>query len=109
MAVRTWANTLGIGAGAGLLAGAGQLGIGYGLGILRWNRDFPTSEPWHTQLTWVAFLSSVAVVAGGYAGAWHARRLRLEPTLAIRVALALSAAVGAAVILPLGIRPAGPS
>src|SRR5438874_13573357 len=101
MAVRTWANTLGVGAGAGLLAGAGQLGIGYGLGILRWDREFPTSEPWHSQLTWVAFLSSVAVVAGGYAGAWHARRMRLSPTLAVRAMLALAAGVGAAVGLPL--------
>src|SRR5436190_13959718 len=74
MAVRTWANTLGIGAGAGVLTGAGQLGIGYGLGILRW-QQFPSSESWHAQLTWIAFLSAVAVVAGGYAGLWHARRM----------------------------------
>src|SRR5256885_12613922 len=107
MAVRTWANTLGVGAGAGLLAGAGQLGIGYGLGILRWDRDFPTSDPWHAQLTWVAFLSTVAVIAGAYAGVWYARRTRLEPTLAIRVVPCLAAAVGATVILPLVIRPAG--
>ena len=107
MAVRTWANTLGVGAGAGLLAGAGQLGIGYGLGILRWDRDFPTSDPWHAQLTWVAFLSGVAVIAGAYAGAWYAHRTRLEPTLPSRIALALAAAVGAAIILPLTIRPAG--
>src|SRR5256714_4119155 len=107
MAVRTWAQTLGVGAGAGLLAGAGQLGIGYGLGILRWDRDFPTSDPWHAQLTWVAFLSGVAVIAGAYAGAWYAHRTRLEPTLPSRIALALAAAVGAAIILPLTIRPAG--
>ncbi len=109
MAVRTWANTLGIGAGAGLLTGAGQLGIGYGLGILRWDQEFATSEPWHAQLTWIAFLSGVAVVAGGYAGAWHARRIRLSPTPAVRAALALAAGVGAAVVLPLVIRPAAAS
>jgi hypothetical protein len=109
MAVRTWANTLGIGAGAGLLTGAGQLGIGYGLGILRWDQEFASSEPWHAQLTWIAFLSSVAVVAGGYAGAWHARRVRLSPTPAVRAALALAAGVGAAVVLPLVIRPAAAS
>ena len=81
MAVRTWANTLGVGAGAGLLAGAGQLGIGYGLGIVRWDRDFPTPGPWHAQLAWIAFLTVVAVVAGGYAGSWAARRNRLERTV----------------------------
>jgi hypothetical protein len=107
MAVRTWANTLGVGAGAGVLAGAGQLGIGYGLGILRWDQPFATGEPWHAQLTWVAFFAGVAVVAGGYAGEWYARRSRLVPTLGVRVALALVSAVGAAVILPLCIRPAG--
>ncbi|OLE25137.1 MAG: hypothetical protein AUG44_16875 [Actinobacteria bacterium 13_1_20CM_3_71_11] len=107
MAVRTWANTLGVGAGAGLLAGAGQLGIGYGLGILRWDQPFPTGEPWHAQLTWLAFFAGVAVVAGGYAAEWYARRSRLVPTLGVRVALALVSAVGAAVILPLTIRPAG--
>jgi hypothetical protein len=107
MAVRTWANTLGVGAGAGLLAGAGQLGIGYGLGILRWDQPFPTGDAWHAQLTWVAFFAGVAVVAGGYAGEWYARRSRLVPTLGVRVALALVSAVGAAVILPLCIRPAG--
>jgi hypothetical protein len=107
MAVRTWANTLGVGAGAGLLAGAGQLGIGYGLGILRWDQPFPTGEPWHAQLTWVAFFAGVAVVAGGYAGEWYARRSRLVPTLGVRVALALVSAMGAAVTLPLCIRPAG--
>src|SRR2546423_4929533 len=107
MAVRTWANTLGVGAGAGLLAGAGQLGIGYGLGILRWDQPFPPGEPWHAQLTWLAFFAGVAVVAGGYAAEWYARRSRLVPTLGVRVALALVSAVGAAVILPLTIRPAG--
>src|SRR2546430_16607453 len=107
MAVRTWANTLGVGAGAGLLAGAGQVGMGYGLGILRWDGDFPTSDPWHAQLTWVAFLSGVAVIAGAYAGAWYAHRTRLEPTLPSRIALAFAAAAGAAIILPLTIRPAG--
>jgi hypothetical protein len=109
MAVRTWANTLGVAAGAALLAGAGQLGIGYGLGIVRWDRDFATRGPWHAQLTWIAFLSGVAVLAGGYAGSWYARRARLEHTVAVRVALALSAGVGALVVLPLAVRPAGVS
>ena len=52
-------TTLGVCVGAGVLAGAGQLGVGYGLGILRWDRDF-TSDTWHTQLAWVAFVAAVA-------------------------------------------------
>src|SRR5437588_5398704 len=90
----TWANTLGVTIGAGVLAGAGQLGIGYGLGIVRWDRDFATPGPWHAQLTWVAFLAIGSVLAGGYAGAWAARRNRVERTVAVRVVLALVAAVG---------------
>ncbi len=109
MAVRTWANTLGVTVGTGLLAGAGQLGIGYGLGVVRWDRDFPTRGPWHAQLTWVAFFAIVAVVAGGYAGAWQARRARQAATIGLRVAVALTAAVGALVVLPLVVRPAAAS
>lgn len=106
MALRTWANSLGVAAGAGLLAGAGQLGLVYGLGIVRWDRDFPTPAPWHAQLTWLAFLAAVAVVVGGLSGASQARRLRQQPTLGLRTALAFAAAVGATVILPLVGRPA---
>src|SRR6266545_5603017 len=109
MAVRTWANTLGVTVGTGLLAGAGQLGIGYGLGVVRWDRDFPTRGPWHAQLTWVAFFAIVAVVAGGYAGAWQARRARQAATIGLRIAVALTAAVGALVVLPLVVRPAAAS
>src|SRR5437764_15222103 len=108
MAVRTWANTLGVGAGAGLLAGAGQLGIGYGLGILRWDQPFPTGEPWHAQLTWVAFVAGVAVVAGGYAGGWYARRSRLVPTPGGRGAPAPVPAGGAPATRPPCLPPPGP-
>ncbi len=107
MAVRTWANALGIAVGAGALAGAGQLGIGYGLGILRFDQDFPTGAPWAAQLAWVTFLASAAVIGGTLAGAWHARRLAVAPTPAVRAALAVAAAVGATVMIPLLVRPAG--
>src|SRR5262245_45254964 len=98
MAVRTWANSLGVAAGAGLLAGAGQLGVGYGLGIVRWQRDFLTAAPWHAQLAWVAFLSMVAVIMGALAGASQARRAHQAPTVGLRTLLAFAAAAGAAVI-----------
>ena len=107
MAVRTWANSLGIAAGAGLLAGAGQLGVVYGLGVVRWDRDFTSGAPWHAQLTWVSFAAMVAVVIGALAGAWQARRLRQQPSLALSTALAFAAALGSTVILPLVGRPAG--
>ena len=106
MAVRTWANSLVIATSAGLLAGAGQLGVVYGLGIVRWDREFATAAPWHAQLAWVAFIGSVAVIAGALTGTWQARRMRQEPTIALRTALAFAGAVGATVVLPLVARPA---
>ncbi len=107
MAVSTrTVTTLGVAAGAGVLAGAGQLGVGYGLGILRWNRDF-TADAWHTQLAWVAFLSAVAVVCGAVAGRWRSGG-ELAGVLQ-RVAVVGAATLGALVVLPLVIRPAATS
>lgn len=109
MAVRTWANSLVIATSAGLLAGAGQLGIVYGLGIVRWDRELITAAPWHAQLAWVTFIGSVAVIMGALLGAWQSQRMRQEPTIALRTALAFAGAAGATVILPLIARPAATS
>jgi hypothetical protein len=96
-------TTLGVAAGAGVLAGAGQLGVGYGLGILRWDRDF-SADVWHTQLAWIAFVAAVAVVCGAVAGRWrtggHASRIGQ------RAALVAAGTVGSLVVLPLVMRPA---
>jgi hypothetical protein len=107
MAVSTrTVTTLGVAAGAGVLAGAGQLGVGYGLGILRWDRDF-TADTWHTQLAWVAFLSAVAVVCGVVAGRWRGGG---EAAGAVqRAAVVGAATLGSLVVLPLVIRPAATS
>ena len=107
MAVSTrTVTTLGVAAGAGVLAGAGQLGVGYGLGILRWDRDF-TADTWHTQLAWVAFLSAVAVMCGAVAGRWRGGG---EVAGAVqRAAVVGAATLGALVVLPLVIRPAATS
>jgi hypothetical protein len=99
-------TTLGVAAGAGVLAGAGQLGVGYGLGILRWDRDF-TADTWHAQLAWVAFLAAVAVISGAVAGRWRAAGG--ASGLGPRAALVAAATLGSLVVLPLVIRPAGAS
>jgi hypothetical protein len=98
-------TTLGVAVGAGVLAGAGQLGVGYGLGILRWDRDF-TADAWHTQLAWVAFLSTVAVIAGAAAGRARAGGVT---GIGARAALVAAGTLGSLIVLPLVIRPAGAS
>src|SRR2546430_16863115 len=100
MAVRTWANSLGIAAGAGLLAGAGQHGEVYGRGVVRWDRDFTSGAPWHAQLTWVSFAAMVAVGIGALAGAWQVQRLRLHPSGARSTGLAFAAALGCSAVRP---------
>jgi hypothetical protein len=107
MAVRTWTAPLGVAIGAGVLAGAGQLGIGDGLGILRWNQRALGAAAWHTQLTWIAFVSASAVIVAALAGDWRASRLRQRPGLGQRIATVAAGAVGAAIVLPLTARPAG--
>jgi hypothetical protein len=96
-------TTLGVAAGAGVLAGAGQLGVGYGLGILRWDRDF-SADVWHTQLAWIAFVAAVAVVCGAVAGRW--RTGGHASGIGQRAALVAAGTVGSLVVLPLVMRPA---
>lgn len=107
--------TTAIGVAAG--AGAAQLGVGYGLGIIAW---VPGTEPdsqqvWVNSLAWVAWLAATSTVVG----ALVADRLsRVGPdhddlsatahlvTVAWRVVIALSAAVGALITVPLVAVPA---
>lgn len=104
MAVRTWAGALGSAAGTGVAAGAGQLGLAYGLGIVRWNADF-TESAWHFQVTWLALLAAVAVIVGAAVGRWSGTRSGAEHSPP-RLIIALAAAIGAAVMIPLVWHPA---
>jgi hypothetical protein len=111
MAFRTWAQTLGTAAGAAFLAAAGQLGVGSGLGLLRWDGDFTDSAAWHTQLGWLAFLTALATVAGAAVGRWApagfaGTSAEVREQRWVRAALCAAAAVGAAVFIPIGTRPA---
>ncbi len=111
MAFRTWAQTLGTAAGAAFVAAASQLGVGSGLGLLRWDADFSSSAAWHTQLTWLAFLTALATVAGAAIGMWAPASFtgstarQREPRWA-RAALSAAAALGATAIIPVGTHPA---
>src|SRR5215468_11714317 len=106
MAARSWSRAIGAAVGAGLIIGAGELGVGYGLGIIRWDSDFTSDSAWHAQLTWLAFLAQVAVVAGAASGRWFAERRGMRAGIAARLVLAIAAGLGATVMLPLVVRPA---
>jgi hypothetical protein len=109
MAFRTWARLLLATFGVGALAGASQLGLAYGLGILRLTRvlDVTTRDQWTAQLAWVAWFAMMAAVIGGLGGSWvwySTSVTRRGPGGTI--ALAVAAAVGAAVVVPLTMQPA---
>ncbi|MGX6602810.1 hypothetical protein ACWKSP_11815 [Micromonosporaceae bacterium Da 78-11] len=111
MAFRTWAKLLGATLGVGALAGASQLGLAYGLGILRLTRVVPvtTRDQWTAQLAWVAWFAMTAAVIGALVGTVLLTRQQTEPTRAgvmTRIAVALTAGLGAAVVVPLTMRPA---
>lgn len=120
------------------LTGAGQLGVVYGLGILRWDRDFEGGQAdlWSVQLTWVAWIAAISVVAGAVIGVDVAlrtvrpadlttrvagpreqtgrvvgpraqtRRVARPRGLGVRVVASLAAGIGAAVTVPLVRLPA---
>jgi hypothetical protein len=105
MAAAIWRSTLGTAMGTGVLAGAGQLGVAYGLGILRWDTDF-ASTAWHWQLTWLVLFAAIAVITGAAAGRWRAARPGKPAGLPVRLAVTLTAALGAAIMIPLVLHPA---
>src|SRR4029450_13861765 len=109
MAFRPWAKLLATTLGVGALAGACQLGVAYGLGIVRLTRvlDVTTRDQWTAQLAWGAWFAMMAAVVGGLAGAWVLPRWSpTRPHIGATVAIALAAAVGATVVVPLTMQPA---
>ena len=106
MAFRTWAKLLGATLGVGALAGASQLGLAYGLGILRLTRvvSITTRDQWTAQLAWVAWYAMTAAVIGALVG--QALLGTLRAGAGTRIALALAAGAGGAVVVPLTMQPA---
>ncbi len=105
MAIRTWAKLLGTAVGAAALAAASQLGLAYGLGIVRLTRVIEVTErdQWTAQLAWVAWIAMVAAAIGGIAGR---SRLSRSAGPGTRILAAVSAGLGAAVVVPLTMQPA---
>lgn len=112
MAARSWATSIFTAIGVAAGAGAAQLGLGYGLGIISWQPTGDSATVWVSSLAWVAWLAASSTVIGtlcadrlspadtpvaGDASTPAAHAL----TAAWRLVIALSAAVGALIIVPL--------
>jgi hypothetical protein len=88
----------GTAAGAAAVTGAAQLGLGYGLGVVAWPAGpAPDDGVWLGSLGWATWIAASATVIGAVLAA----RLRYRPAGPWRLALAVSAAVGA--LLPLAL------
>jgi hypothetical protein len=105
MAFRTWAKLFGATLGAGAAGGASQLGLAYGLGILRLTRvvDVTARDQWVAQLAWVAWIAMTSAVLGAIVGR---RGLPPQAGAGTRIVAAVSAALGAAIVVPLTMQPA---
>ncbi|MEV0567349.1 hypothetical protein [Dactylosporangium sp. NPDC050588] len=112
MAARSWATSIFTAIGVAAGAGAAQLGLGYGLGIISWQPAGNSATIWVSSLAWVAWLAASSTVIGALCAD------RLSPadtpvagdastpgahalTAAWRIVIALSAAVGALIVVPL--------
>jgi hypothetical protein len=123
MARRGWVRSIGTAVLAAAALAAAQLGLGYGLGIITWGT--PGADPtggttgaWPAGLAWATWVAATSVVAGALIadrGGRHSVAHRTgaeEPAPAAfvrvgwRVVMALSAAIGAMLAVPLFAYPA---
>lgn len=119
MAARGWGGSVATAIGVAAGAGAAQLGVGYGLGVIAWPTEAggAGASAWVASLAWVAWIASTSAVAGaicadrlrpGAVSTLEGRRgARGAVTTSIwRVALAVAAAIGALITVPLVAVPA---
>jgi hypothetical protein len=117
MAARSWATSILTAIGVAAGAAAALLGIGYGLGIIAWQPVAGgTTTTWVNSLAWVTWIAATSTVFG----ALTADRLSTVDmtrgdddspgarliSIAWRVVMALAAAVGALLTVPLVALPA---
>ncbi len=106
MAGRSWATSIATTIGVAAGAGAAQLGIGYGLGVISWQDAPSDATTWFNSLTWVTWLSGTSTVIGAMVserlvGDEPHRDEHAAVTFAWKFVIALSAAVGALITVPL--------
>lgn len=112
MAARSWATSISTAIGVAAGAGAAQLGLGYGLGIISWQPTGNSATVWVSSLAWVAWLAASSTVIGAICAdrlAGTGAPVPANPdsaagqalVVAWRVVVALAAAVGSLIIVPL--------
>jgi hypothetical protein len=113
MSARTWAGSTVTAIGVAAAAGAAQLGVAYGLGIVAWlpAADATGKVMWQASLAWVVWIAATSTAIGAIFAHWLAPRTDSAAhegflRSAMRITLALGAAVGALVTLPLVAVPA---
>jgi hypothetical protein len=130
MAARGWANSTVTAIGVAAGAGAAQFGFAYGLGIIVWQpvRDSTGESLWLASLAWALWIAASSTVLGAvYAGGTSTRAAKAasrsgvaENTatrvdgrrrahaidLVSRAVIALAAAIGALITVPLVMLPA---
>ncbi|MGI5246363.1 hypothetical protein [Dactylosporangium sp. CA-139066] len=117
MAARSWATSIFTAIGVAAGAGAAQLGLGYGLGIISWQPTGSSATVWVSSLAWVAWLAASSTVIGAICAdrlAGAGTPVPADPDsiggqaliAAWRVVIALAAAVGSLIIVPLVAIPA---
>ncbi|WP_345631749.1 hypothetical protein [Rugosimonospora acidiphila] len=126
MAVRGWGGSVALAVGVAAGSAAAQLGLGYGLGVLVWTSATDTTgvSAWLASLAWTTWIAATSTVLGAVAAdrlsaprpgpaapvhrstADDRARPGLIATTAWRLALALTAAVGSLITVPLVAVPA---
>src|SRR6266545_2919551 len=117
MAARGWATSITTAIGVAAGAGAAQLGLGYGMGIIAWVPDTQgsTINVWLSSLAWVLWVGGTSTIIGAiYADRMSAKtEAGADPgrgahavDVAWRIVIALAAAIGALITVPLVAVPA---
>jgi MFS family permease len=127
MATRGWGGSVALAVGVAAGTAAAQLGVGYGLGILAWTSATDTTgvSTWLASLAWTTWIAATSTVVGSIAadrlssgrpGAAPGRRRTagteavsrsgLVANTAWRLVVALTAAIGGLLTVPLVAVPA---
>ncbi len=126
MATRGWGGSIALAVGVAAGSAAAQLGVGYGLGVLAWTPDVDVTgqSTWLASLAWTTWIAATSTILGavvadrlsagesdGAPPTRHSTVDRTEPpgliaTTAWRLVIALSAALGGLLTVPLVAIPA---
>jgi hypothetical protein len=126
MATRGWGGSVALAVGVAAGSAAAQLGLGYGLGILAWTSATDTTGVgvWLASLAWTTWIAATSTVLGAIAAdrlsaartattpparrstVDEAARSGMIATTAWRLAIALTAALGGLITVPLVAVPA---